>query len=79
MIKPNDLRDMTVEEIEQRLREIEEEFFNLKFRRAVQQIENPLRIRSLRRDLARIKTVLNEHRLRIREIQATSDKTGSKE
>jgi large subunit ribosomal protein L29 len=79
MIKPSDLRDMTVEEIEQRLREIEQEFFNLKFRRAVQQIENPLRIRSLRRDLARIKTVLNEHRLRIREIQATSDKTGSKE
>ncbi|MCP4632874.1 MAG: 50S ribosomal protein L29 [candidate division Zixibacteria bacterium] len=76
MLKPNDIRDLAVEEIEQRLRDVEEELFNLKFRRSVQQIENPLQIRFLRRDLARIRTILNEHKKGIITLDATTEKAG---
>ncbi|PJA29489.1 MAG: 50S ribosomal protein L29 [candidate division Zixibacteria bacterium CG_4_9_14_3_um_filter_46_8] len=62
MLKPSQIRDMTVEEMEQRRHDIEEDLFNLKFRRSVQQIENPLKIRILRREIAKIKTILNENR-----------------
>ena len=74
MLKSNEIRDMAVEEIEQRLHDIEEELFNLKFRRAVQRIENPLKIRFLRRELARIKTILNEHKLGVRRLDATTER-----
>ena len=78
MLRSNEIRDMAIEEIEQRMHDLEEELFNLKFRRAVRQIENPLRIRMLRRELARIKTILNEHKLGILTLGATTEKAGRK-
>ncbi len=73
MLRPNEIRDMAVEEIEQRRLEIEEELFNLKFRRSFQRLENPLKIRTLRRELARIITILREHELGVRRLGASTE------
>jgi len=55
-----EIRDMTDTEIRERIEEIQEELFKLRFRSATQALENPTLIRSLRRDLARLKTVQTE-------------------
>jgi large subunit ribosomal protein L29 len=55
-----EVRDMTDTEIRERIEEIQEELFKLRFRSATQALENPTLIRSLRRDLARLKTVQTE-------------------
>jgi large subunit ribosomal protein L29 len=56
------VRDMTIGEVEQRVEDIKKELFNLKFRNSMRQLDNPLQIRYLRRDLARLETALSEHR-----------------
>ena len=55
-----DIRDMTDAEIRERIEEIQEELFKLRFRSATQALENPTLLRTLRRDLARLKTVQTE-------------------
>ena len=55
-----DIRDMTDTEIRERIEEIQEELFKLRFRSATQALENPTLLRTLRRDLARLKTVQTE-------------------
>ncbi len=55
-------RELTDEEIQQRIAEAREELFRLRFRSATQQLENPALIRKLRRDVARMKTILNERK-----------------
>jgi large subunit ribosomal protein L29 len=55
-----DIRDMTDTEIRERIEEIQEELFKLRFRSATQALENPTLIRALRRDMARLKTVQTE-------------------
>ena len=59
-MKPNELRDMSVEDLEARLGELTEERFRLRVRSATESIENPMRFRAIRRDIARIKTILKE-------------------
>ena len=59
-MKPNELRDMSVEDLESRLTELTEERFRLRFRSATESIENPMRFRAIRRDIARIRTILKE-------------------
>jgi large subunit ribosomal protein L29 len=61
-MKASALRELTVEEIEIRLRELREEQFNLRFRNSMKQLDNPLKIRESRREMARLLTVLNEKR-----------------
>ena len=58
-----DLRELTAEEIEGKLAEASEELFRLRFRSATQQLENPSLIKTLRRDIARMRTVLREREL----------------
>ena len=58
--KPGLMRDMTPEDIRQRVTELREELFNLRFRNAMRQLDNPLKIRESRRELARLLTVLGE-------------------
>jgi large subunit ribosomal protein L29 len=60
-----DLRGLTPEELQGRLESAYEEFENLNLQKATHQISNPLRIRSLRRDIARLKTLLHQHKLGI--------------
>ncbi len=63
-MKAEKLRDMTGEELEVKLRDLKEELFNLRFQNATAQLENPLRIRKVRRDIARVKTVMREKEIR---------------
>jgi ribosomal protein L29 len=59
-VKPDEIREMSVEDIKARLDELTRERFNLRFRSATESIENPMRFRSLRRDIARMQTILRE-------------------
>ena len=57
------VRSLEVDDMEAKVKSIEEELFNLRFRNAMKQLENPLEIRNLRKDLARLKTVIRQHQL----------------
>ena len=57
-MKANDIRELNVGEISSRIAELERERFNLRFRGATEPLSNPLRLRSIRRDIARLQTVL---------------------
>ena len=59
-MRAEELRDMSAKDIESRIAELEEERFRLRFRGATETLEDPLRIRSIRRDIARLKTVLKQ-------------------
>jgi len=56
-VKPKELRNMTAEELGVKAEELKKELFNLKMRHATSQLENPLKIRLLRRDIARVNTI----------------------
>ena len=58
--KAKSMREMSVDEIRTRLQELREELFNLRFRNAMKQLDNPLKIRESRREMARLLTVLRE-------------------
>jgi len=55
-----EMRLLTREELEQKRRDLAEERFNLRMRKSFKQLDNPLRLRHLRREMARINTVLRE-------------------
>jgi large subunit ribosomal protein L29 len=57
-MKAADLRDLTMEELEAKLKEVAEELFNLNFQHSRQQLDNTARLGQVRKDLARIKTVI---------------------
>jgi large subunit ribosomal protein L29 len=59
-VKPNELREMSLENLESKLAELTEERFRLRFRSATESIENPMRFRAIRREIARIRTILRE-------------------
>ena len=59
-VKAKAMRDMSPDEIRTRLQELREELFNLRFRNAMKQLDNPLKIREGRREMARLLTVLHE-------------------
>jgi large subunit ribosomal protein L29 len=63
MLRSDDIREMSVDDIRARLAELEEERFRLGFRSATEPLEDPLRLRSIRKDIARLKTVLREREL----------------
>ncbi|HVA57302.1 MAG: 50S ribosomal protein L29 [Gemmatimonadaceae bacterium] len=58
----NEIRELTSEDISAQIVALEEERFRLKFRSASESLEEPLRLRVIRRDLARLKTILRERR-----------------
>jgi len=62
-MKPHDIRELTDEEIQERISELKEEQFRLRFRSATMQLENPKLINQIRRDIARMKTILREREL----------------
>ncbi len=55
------IRELNVDEVRLKIRDLREELFNLRFRNSMRQLDNPLRIREVRRDLARLMTILREH------------------
>jgi len=64
-VKKSQLRDMSIVELEAQLRDDVTALENLRFQKALQQLENPLKIRQVRREIAQIKTVLHEAKLGI--------------
>jgi large subunit ribosomal protein L29 len=62
-MKASEIRDMSPHEREQKLVELKEELFNLRFQHEVGQIENPKKIRQTKCDIARIKTAIRESQL----------------
>ena len=59
-MKPADLRDKTPDQLREDLSQLKKEAFNLRFQQATGQLENTSRMKTVRRDAARVKTVLNE-------------------
>ncbi len=81
MEKLERLLELSREELEQKIIDHKEEIFNLRLSRNTKELDNPVRLRSLRREMARIKTILREDELGIRklaEARSITEKTGEK-
>ena len=59
-MKTIDIRKMSVEELNKKLKDLKEELFNLRFQNAINQLDNPHKIADVKKDIARVKTILNE-------------------
>ena len=66
-MKTSEIRRLTTEEINKKIVEIKSELFNLRFSQATGNLEKPHRLNSLRKDVARLKTVLKERELKVNE------------
>ncbi len=64
-MKIQDIRDLSTQELEDKVKDLKEELFNLRFQNATNQLDNPMRIVSVKKDIARVKTVLKEKELGI--------------
>ncbi|WP_062349829.1 50S ribosomal protein L29 [Bacillus kwashiorkori] len=64
-MKAKEVRDLTTAEIEQKIKSLKEELFNLRFQLATGQLENTARIREVRKSIARMKTVIREREIGI--------------
>lgn len=62
-MKASELRELTVEELQNKLTELKAELFNLRFQLAVNQLENSSRIGAVKKDIARVSTVLRQREL----------------
>ena len=62
-MRAEEIRDLTDDEINARIAELAEERFRLRIRGATQTLEDPLRLRALRKDVARLKTILRQRQL----------------
>jgi len=58
------IREMSVSELEARLVELKKELFNLRFQHAINQLDNPMRLKAVKKEIAVIKTVLRENELK---------------
>ena len=72
MARPGELRDLPEDELRSRLEASKEELFNLRFQLATGQLDNPMRIKQVRHDIARIMTVLSERELEEPESEEAS-------
>ena len=62
-MKTKEIRELTAEELNTKLKELKEELFNLRFRHAIGQLENPASLNVCKKDIAKVKTVLREKEL----------------
>ena len=63
-MKASEIRDLSVEEMETKLKDLKAELFNLRFQLAINQLDNPMRISAVKKDIARVQTVLRETQLK---------------
>ncbi len=64
-MKANKLHDMTTQELGTKLMELKSELFNLRFQLATGQLENPMKVKDVRKDIARVQTILREKELKM--------------
>ena len=77
-MKAEEIREMADADIRTRIAEMEEERFRLKFRSATETLEDPLRLRTIRRDIARLKTIQRERELAASEGSSTTTRGTSR-
>ena len=73
MTKPEELRDLSDEELDTKLAEAKEELFNLRFQLVTGQLDNPMAIKIMRKEIARILTVIRERELAVLEGAAAEE------
>jgi large subunit ribosomal protein L29 len=66
-MKAKEIRDMSLGELDQKLVGLKDELFNLRFQHATGQLENPMRIKEVKKTIARIKTIQREHELKTKQ------------
>lgn len=69
-MKAADVRSLSPEERQQKLVEMKQELFNLRFQHATGQLENPQRLKQMKRDVARVRTVIREEELSVHETES---------
>ena len=62
-MKAAELRQMSAAELDKKLADLKEELFNLRFQQAINQLDNPMRIEAVKKDIARVKTVMRANEL----------------
>lgn len=62
-MKASELRNLSNEELNKKLKDLKAELFNLRFQLAINQLENPMRISAVKKDIARVQTVLRQNEL----------------
>lgn len=70
-MRADEIREMGDQDVVARIRELEEEQFRLRFRSATEPLEDPLRLRVIRKDIARLKTILRERQIQGAGAKAT--------
>ncbi len=63
-MKANEFRDMTDVELTEKLSDLKAELFNLRFQHAINQLDNPMRLKAVKKDIARVKTIIRENELK---------------
>lgn len=69
-MKTAEIRELPAEELNAKLADLKAELFNLRFQHAINQLDNPMRIKAVKKDIARVKTILRET-----ELTAAADNT----
>ena len=62
-MKVSEIRELTNEELKTKLKDLKAELFNLRFQLAINQLENPMRIKAVKKDIARVQTILRQNAL----------------
>ncbi len=63
-MKPSKIREMTSEELQEELTNLKNELFKLRFQSATKQLDNPMRINTVKKDIARVKTIIRENEIK---------------
>lgn len=62
-MKAKDMRELSAAELDQKLVDLKAELFNLRFQHAINQLENPMRLRDVKKDIARVQTLIRQGEL----------------
>ena len=63
-MKANEIREHDMKKLNSQLKDLKEELFNLRFQLAINQLENPMRIAAVKKDIARVKTIIRENEIK---------------
>jgi large subunit ribosomal protein L29 len=67
-MKASEIRDLNKDELEKKIKDLKEELFNLRFQHAINQLDNPMRLKSVKKDIARTMTILREIELKAQKV-----------
>ena len=63
-MKISEIREMTSEQLDAKLKELKEELFNLRFQHAINQLDNPMRLKAVKKEIAIVKTIMRENEIK---------------